>query len=72
MFTPAKDAQGIATQWCPECIKTGTQLQFYASTTAEMIRKTYRSYVTTNLPKEAKLILRQFVTELLKELNEEL
>lgn len=72
LFTPPKDATSIAQVWCPTCIKLTSQIAFFTSETAEMIRKTYRIYTNTDLPKEVKLILEQFTREVVQNLGEEL
>ncbi len=72
MFTPPERAVGMSQVWCPDCIKISAQINFYAAQTANMIRGVYNSYIDTELPKEVKLILEQFVIEILKNLNEEL
>lgn len=71
MFTPG-DVDGIAKIWCPECIRTSTEIQFFTSNTAQMIRGVYKSYIDTELPREVKLILEQFAREIVQKLNEEL
>lgn len=71
LFTPPENAKGVNAIWCPECIKITGQMNFYAHQTAEMIRGVYNQYKDTDLPKNVKLILEQFVAELLRNLNEE-
>lgn len=70
MFTPS--GTGLESIWCAECIRTGKEMQFFSSKTANMIRQNYLAYADTNLPKPVALFLKQFVIEILKELNEEL
>lgn len=72
VFTPPENANGLAKLWCPGCLSIGKQITFFSSQTAEMIRNVYKSYDDTELPKEVKLILTQFATELVKNLGEEL
>jgi hypothetical protein len=71
-FTPPENAEGLAKIWCPDCVKIGKQLTFYASQTAQMIRNIYASYDNTELPKDAMLLVTQFAREIVKELGEEL
>lgn len=72
MFEPSEDAQGLNKVWCPTCIKLGTQINFYAHETAEMIRRVYNSYAETKLPKEVKLFLEAYTNEIMQQLGEEL
>jgi len=72
MFTPDPKAIGMATRWCPQCIRISGQMQFFSHQTAEMVRNTYEEYINTDLPAEVKLILEQFTREIIKELGEEL
>lgn len=71
-FTPPEGATGMARLWCPQCMSIGKQITFFSAETAQMIRNVYKSYNDTELPKEVKLILTQFATELVKNLGEEL
>lgn len=68
LFTPS-DIEGLAQVWCPECIKLQKQLVFFSQQTAEMIAITYSTYINTALPKDVKLVLRQFTRELLQQLG---
>ena len=70
MFIPTE--KGIGKTWCTQCISTGEQMAFFTHETANMIRDIYRSYIDTSLPREVKLILEQFVREVVQKLNEEL
>lgn len=72
LFTPPKQAQGLAGSWCPQCIKLNGEVRFFTGQTANMIRNKYLEYHETNLPEEVKLILTQFTRELIQELGEEL
>lgn len=71
-FTPADNAVGIDAEWCPECLRTGTEIKFFTTQTAAMIRNKWREYDATALPKEVKLFMDAFVAELIRELGEEL
>lgn len=71
-FEPPKDAQGLASVWCPICVQLSAQIQYFSTETAQMIRGMYRAYTDTELPKEVKLILEQFARELIQMLGEEL
>jgi hypothetical protein len=71
-FEPPEKAEGLAKIWCPQCIQLSTQIQFFAGQTANMVRGIYQSYINTELPKEVKLILKQFALEILQQLGEEL
>lgn len=72
IFTPSDDVEGLAKIYCPDCIKLGTQIQFYSTETAKMIRNTYRAYIDTDLPAEVKLILEQFTREVIAQFGEEI
>lgn len=72
LFTPPEDAEGIAKVWCPQCIQLSTEINFFSHQTAIMIRKTYKQYMDTELPKEVKLFLEQYTRELIGLLGEEL
>lgn len=63
---------GLSEVWCPSCIRLQTEMQFFSSQTADMIRNTYNEYISTELPNEVKLILEQFVLELMQQLGSEL
>lgn len=69
-FEPTEE--GIGKLWCPQCVELSIQIQFFSAQTADMIRKTYKEYVETNLPKNVKLILEQFARELIGKVGEEL
>lgn len=72
LFTPPESAQGLGQSWCPQCLKISSEMQFFSTQTAQMIRNIYRGYAETDLPKNIKLILEQFTREIIKQLNEEL
>lgn len=71
-FEPPKGAKGVSEIWCPVCIMITQQIQFYAGETADMVRKVYNSYVSTELPKEVKLFLKAYTAEILQNLGKEL
>lgn len=71
-FTPPPGAQGVSLDWCPACIAIGTQVKFFTSETTKMIRNKWRQYEETDLPREIKLFMRQFVVEICAEMGEEL
>lgn len=71
-FEPPKEAKDLSAIWCEPCIRIGTQLQFFSTQTANMIRNKFETYEDTALPNQVKLFMRQFVSELLLELGEKL
>lgn len=71
-FEPPTNANGLATIWCPQCIKLGNEMHFFTTKTAEMIRTKYREYRVEDLPAAVAEMLTIFTREILKELGEEL
>lgn len=71
-FEPAKNAEGLALEWCMSCRIITEQMQFFSTQTVLMIRTTLKTYLNTPLPKENKLILEQFSNDLLRELGEKI
>lgn len=69
MFTPS---EGLGETWCPACVRTTKEIMFFTKMTVEMIDRTYKSYINTNLPKQVKLFLEQFTQEIVKNLGGEL
>lgn len=63
---------GLSEVWCSECIKLQSEVSFFSLQTIDMIRSTYGEYINTDLPKEVKLILEQFASDLCQQLNGEL
>lgn len=71
-FTPPTNAQGVNLVWCPACLRTAQEMEFFTLQTAQMIRGVYKSYIDTELPKEVKLFLEQYTVEILRKLNQQL
>lgn len=71
-FEPSEGATGLAAIWCVHCIKLGTQIQFFSSQTAQMIRNKYQEYRIDDLPKSEATMITVFARDILSELGEEL
>lgn len=63
---------GLSEVWCQECVKLQAEVKFFSGQTMDMVRNTYHEYVETDLPKEVKLILEQFASDLCQQLGGEL
>jgi len=72
LFTPQPEAQSVALVWCPDCIKLSTEMQFFSSQTANMIRRKYKEMRIEDLPREAAALITVFTRDILSELKEEL
>lgn len=72
LFTPAEGAKGLDAAWCSECLRLVAHTQYFAHETADMIRRKYREYRPEDLPPQVSGMLKQFASELINELGEEL
>lgn len=69
-FEPVDTQNPLTSKWCPGCIKLQYQTRYIAHATADMIRQTYEEYRVNELPKDTRLVLEQFATDLIKQLGE--